>query len=462
MLRSDQDTIAAIGTKPGEAAIGIVKISGAQTIAIADKIFRSASGKRVKDMESFSIAYGHVVDQDDRALDEVILSVMRTPRSYTREDVVEINTHGGIIPTSKVLELCLSQGARIAEPGEFTKRAFINGRIDLSQAEAVIEMIRSKTEESLRIAAKNIDGESGTAIKEIRQRIIEVLAQLEASVDFIEEDLELTPYSELSMEVANIRKQIDKLIVDEEKGEIIKNGVKVAIVGKPNVGKSSLLNLLIRKEKAIVTPIPGTTRDAVEEIIYISGIPLILVDTAGIRKTSNKIEKIGVERSLKHINEAELVMVVVDGSKKLDQRDREIIEKVKDKEIIGVINKIDLGKNITEKDLKSNCLDQNIVEVSATENLGIDSLEEKIKEMIMGKAEFSLEEMIVVNSRHKSLLKEVGELLKNSEEAMKKQLSEEFPAADLRVANDLLGEITGETASDEVLDRIFSQFCIGK
>jgi len=462
MFKSDQDTIAAIGTKPGDAAIGIVKLSGQEAVAIADKLFKASSGHRLKELDSYSMAYGHILDKKGHMVDEAVVSVMRGPRSYTREDVVEINTHGGIIPTSKVLELCLEQGARLAEPGEFTMRAFLNGRIDLSQAEAVIDMVRSKTVESLKIAAKNIKGETGKTIKTIKQKIVKVLVQLEASVDFIEEDLELTPYGQLSLEVKNLKKIVDKLIKDEKKGEIVKNGIKVAIVGKPNVGKSSLLNLLVKKEKAIVTPIPGTTRDAVEEIIYISGIPLILVDTAGIRKTKNKIEKMGVERSLRHIDEAELVLIVLDGSKKMAGKDIEIIKKINNKNKIGIINKIDLGQNISKEELKPYFPNKNRVEVSAIKGWGLEKLEEKIKEMVLGKGELGLEEMVIVNSRHKQILAEVKGLLDSAIKAMDEHLSEEFPASDLRIANDLLGEITGETATDEVLNQIFSQFCIGK
>jgi len=462
MYYTDEDTIAAIGTNPGEAAIGIVKISGKDAIKVADSIFRSRSGKKISELKTYCLLYGEVVDTRGKMVDEVIVGLMRTPSSYTREDVVELNTPGGIVATTKVLSLCLDNGARAAEPGEFTKRAFLNGRIDLSQAEAVIDIVRSKTEESLKIAAKNIKGNVRDEIKNIREMVIEVLVQLEASIDFIEEDLELTPYEQLRKTVRKILRKASQLIEDEKRGEIVKNGVKIAIVGKPNVGKSSLLNLLVKKEKAIVTPVPGTTRDAVEEIIYIGGIPLILVDTAGIRKTKNKIERIGVERSLMHIDEAEIILMVIDGSRKLDSRDLRIIDKVRDKNTIAVINKIDLGLKVSAKDLSDYFKNNQMVNISAIKKQGIEDLEEMIKNKVLGNGELDLEEKIIINSRHKKILEDVKTMLENAERAMAEKMSEEFASADLKIAADLLGEITGQTAREEVLDRIFSQFCIGK
>ncbi|MGM0365510.1 MAG: tRNA uridine-5-carboxymethylaminomethyl(34) synthesis GTPase MnmE [Actinomycetota bacterium] len=462
MYLSEKDTIAAIGTNPGEAAIGIVKLSGEDAVKIADKIFRSKSGKKIKGLNTYSLMYGEAVDSKGKTVDEVVVGLMKKPNSYTREDVVEINAHGGIVATSKVLNLCLDNGARLAQPGEFTKRAFLNGRIDLSQAEAVIDIIRSKTEESLKIAANNIKGNVKKEIEKIRNDIIEVLVQLEASVDFIEEDLELTPYEELRKTVGRTLEKTEKLIEDEKKGEIVKNGVKVAIVGKPNVGKSSLLNLLVKKEKAIVTAIPGTTRDAVEEIIYISGIPLIMIDTAGIRKTISTIEKIGVERSLKHIDEAEIVLMVIDGSKQIDFRDLKILERAENKNTIAVINKIDLGIKIEKMDINKFFKEDQVVYISAIKKEGIENLEELIKKKVLGNGELNLEEKIIINNRHKRIMIEAKNLLENADKAMAEKMSEEFAAADLKIAVNILGEITGQTAGEEVLEKIFSQFCIGK
>jgi len=455
-------TIVAIGTRPGEAAIGIVKLSGDKSIFIADKIFRSKSKKKLSGIDTYNMLYGHIIDIEGNTIDEVVVTLMKKPKSYTREDIVEINCHGGIIATTKVMELCIESGARIAEPGEFTKRAFLNGRIDLSQAEAVIDLVRSKTEQSLKIAAKNLQGSVKKEIKRLKEMIIDVVVQLEASVDFIEEDLEITPYKKLTKKVREIKAELEELISDEKKGEIIKNGVKAAIIGKTNVGKSSLLNLLSKKEKAIVTSLPGTTRDAVEEILYVEGIPLILVDTAGIRKTKSTIEKIGVERSLKHINEAELVLLVLDGNRRLEKIDLEIIKKIERKITICCINKVDLKQNLEMERVSKYFNEKFIIKISALKGIGIRRLENKIKGLIMDNGDINLEEKIIINSRHKNILKEVSSLLDNAEVAMKEKMSEEFPSYDLKTAYGLLGEIIGETTTDNILDKIFSQFCIGK
>ena len=456
------DTIAAVGTRAGEAAIGIVKLSGNRSIFIADKLFRSKNKKKIKDIDTYSMLYGHIIDNKGQVIDEVIITIMKKPGSYTREDVVEINCHGGMIATTKTLELCVENGARIADPGEFTKRAFLNGRIDLSQAEAVIDLVRSRTEQSLKLAAKNLQGNIKEEIKRMRKHLLDIRVQLEASVDFIEEDLEVTPYQEITGEINKMKMELEDLILNEKKGEIIKNGVKIAIIGKPNVGKSSLLNLLSRKDKAIVTPIPGTTRDAVEEILYVEGIPLILIDTAGIRKTRSVIEKIGVDKSLKHIDEAELILLVLDGNRKLDQMDLQIISKIKGKTIICCINKIDLEQKLEIEKIKNYFNEKYITKISALKGKGIKELEKKVKSAILDGSDIVLEEKIIINSRHKKILEEVKKSLDRAEEALKDKMSEEFPSYDLKTAFELLGEIIGETAREDILDKIFSQFCIGK
>jgi len=457
-----EDTIVAIGTRPGEAAIGIVKLSGRESVNIADKIFRSKNGRKIFEQDTFSMVYGWIEDSAKNIVDEAIVTIMRAPASYTREDIIEINCHGGIVATSKVMELCIEAGARIAEPGEFTKRAFINGRIDLSQAEAVIDIINAKTEQSLKIAAKNLSGDIKEKMSKIKESVLEVLVQLEAAVDFIEEDLETTPYGKLKEDIRKIYDEIKQLIKDEEKGEIIKNGIKAAIVGKTNVGKSSLLNLLSNKEKAIVTEIPGTTRDAIEEILYIEGIPLILIDTAGIRDTNDRIEKIGVEKSLKQIDDAELVIIVLDGSREFDDIDKKIIKKIEEKKTICCINKKDIRQKINIDNIVGHFPTENIIKISALKGYGVKELEERIKKMILDNGESGIEEKIIVNARHKNILKQIRNMLKKALEAMEINLSEEFPSSDLRIAYDLIGEITGETARDDILDRVFSRFCIGK
>jgi len=462
MNKSVNDTIVAIGTKPGEAAIGIIRLSGNKSIKLTEKIFRQKNSKKISQMKTFSMAYGYIVDKKEETVDEVIITLMKKPGSYTKEDIVEINCHGGIAAADKILELCIKNGARIAEPGEFTKRAFLNGRIDLSQAEAVIDLIRSKTEQSLKVAANNIKGIVKDRIEELRKRILDVMIELEASIDFIEEDLEITPYEVLGKNVIEIKKSIDVLIKDEKRGEIIKNGIKVAIVGKPNVGKSSLLNVLARKERAIVTHIPGTTRDAVEEILYMEGIPLIIVDTAGIRKSKNIIEKIGVKKSFEYISKSELVILVMDGNTQIDSNDCEIVEELQGKNIIICLNKIDLKQVTSKKEINKKFKISNIIEISAKKNIGIDKLEKKIKTLVLGEEEFNIESKIIVNNRQKNILLEAKRMLNHVIKAMKLKMSEEFPSSDLKIAYDLLGEITGQTTTNEILDGIFGKFCIGK
>jgi len=461
MINSLKDTIAAISTKTGEAAIGIVKISGSKSLEIADRIFRANNKKKIKDQKTFTMVYGRIEDGKKNCIDEALVSVMKAPHSYTKEDVVEINCHGGIAATMKVLELAIEAGARISEPGEFTKRAFLNGRIDLSQAEAVMDIVNSKTEQSLRIAANNLKGNIKKVIEKMKEGILEVLSQLEASVDFIEEDLNITPMEMLIKKINDIKRETKKLLEDAEKGNIIRNGIKAAIVGKPNVGKSSILNLLSKKEKAIVTEIPGTTRDAIEEILYMGCIPLILVDTAGIRNTKNKIEKIGVEKSIKHIEEAELVIMVLDGSREFEKIDKEIIKKIEEKKVICCINKKDIKQNINIDNIKEHFPVENIIKISALRRQGIERLEKIIKKIVMD-GETDLNEAIIINTRHKDIIKKVNSLLKKAEIAMKKGFSEEFPSADLKIAYNLLGEITGDAKNDDVLNRIFKNFCVGK
>ncbi len=462
MLITNDDTITAISTRPGEAAIGIIKLSGKEAVLIADRIFSAKSKRKLAGVDTYNMLYGHISDSKGGIIDEVIITVMKKPRSYTKEDVVEINCHGGITAAGKILELCVENGARLAEPGEFTKRAFLNGRIDLSQAEAVVDLIKARTEQSLRIAARNTTGRIKEKIGTLKKRILGILVQLEASIDFIEEDLEITPYHQLNKDLIKIKGEVEQLIKDEAKGEIIKNGVKIAIIGKPNVGKSSLLNILSKKEKAIVTPIPGTTRDAVEEILYVEGIPLILVDTAGIRKAKTEVEKLGVEKSLKHIDEAELVMLVLDGSRKLEKADIHIIEKIKDKKTVCCINKRDLEAVIDLSKVEKYFSKSKIISISAVKKTGIKKLENRIRKEILSDDGQELEEKIIINSRHKDILKKVNNLLEDAALSMGSRMSEEFPSSDLKIAYDLLGEITGETIRDDIMDGIFSQFCIGK
>jgi tRNA modification GTPase len=458
----NKDTICAIGTRTGESAIGIVRLSGNDAIKISEKIFISNNGKTIRDLPSYTMAYGYIIDEKKEIVDQVIVSVMKSPKSYTREDIVEINCHGGIIATKKVLNLCISHGARLSDPGEFTRRAFLNGRIDLTQAEAVIEIIHAKTEQSLKIAANNIKGNIKNNLENQRKELLEILIELEASIDFIEEDLEIAPYEEIEKRVHVIYKEIKELVNDEKKGELVKNGIKVAIVGKPNVGKSSLLNTISKKEKAIVTHIPGTTRDAIEEIIYLEGIPVIFIDTAGIRKAKNIIEKIGVKNSLRFIEESEILLIVLDVSAPLDKNDEEILIKADLNKAIICFNKIDIANVINKSDFKVRFGENITVEISAKKGIGIKELEGKIVKKISSENDFNIHDKIIINIRHKRILVEVLNCLKNSIKAMKVKMSEEFPAADLKQAYNLIGEITGAGASEEIINGIFEKFCIGK
>jgi tRNA modification GTPase len=455
------DTIDALSTRAGEAAVNIIKISGSDSIKIADKIFVSKSKIKLFDLKTYSLSYGTII-YNMEIIDEVLVSVMRSPGSYTREDVVEINCHGGLAAVSKILDLIIENGARLAQPGEFTKRAFLNGRIDLSQVEAISDIISAKTENSLKIAANNLNGTLSNEIKKIRKSLLDLIVNIEASIDFIEEDLETLPFNEISALVKNIFEELVELIKNEEKGEIIKNGIKIAIVGKPNVGKSSLLNLISKKEKAIVTPIPGTTRDAIEEILYLNGIPVILTDTAGIRHSKNIIEKIGVSKSIGEIEKADILIIIIDNSKKLTEDDIGILEKIKEKKHIVCLNKIDEKPKINKDELEIYVRKEAILEISVLKNKGIDKLEERIKELTIGKEKFDIEEKIIINKRQKISILNAKEAVKNAIEAIERKMSEEFLALDLKRAYDLLGDIIGENTSEEILDAIFSKFCIGK
>lgn len=457
----EDDTIAALATRAGEAAVNIIKISGNKSIEIADKIFVSKSLKKLAYIKTYNLLYGNIIDKNE-LIDEVLISVMKAPGSYTKENVVEINCHGGLAAVNKILDLIIKNGARLAEPGEFTKRAFLNGRIDLAQVEAIADIINAKTINSLKIAANNLKGNLSDEIKYIRKNLLEIIINIEASIDFIEEDLEVISYEEIMEKVKKIYDELVELIKNEEKGEIIKNGIKVTIVGKPNVGKSSLLNLIIKKEKAIVTPIPGTTRDAIEEILYLSGIPIIMTDTAGIRKSKNIIEKLGVKRSISELEKSDILIIVLDNSKKLSEEDIEILKKAKEKKCIVCINKIDEKSKIDKAQVENYVKKNFIIEISVLKNLGINKLEEKIRDLTIGKDKFEFEEKIIINKRQKIAIEQAKESIDSAIKAIKEKLSEEFPALDLRNAYNFLGEVIGENTSEEILNGIFAKFCVGK
>ena len=458
-----EDTIAAISTPIGEGGIGIVRINGEKAVEIGARIFSSPSGKDLKEAQTYTMYYGYIIDPEiQQTIDEVIVSVMLAPRTFTREDVVEINCHGGIVPLKRVLELVLRQGARLAEPGEFAKRAFLNGRIDLAQAEATIDIIRSKTEASLQLALRQLGGGLSEKTQTIRQEIIFMLAHIEAAIDFPEEDIEEIESQELKTRAREAWQKTKELLATADSGKILREGLKTAIIGRPNVGKSSLLNALLKEKRAIVTDIPGTTRDIIEEVVNIRGVPLKIVDTAGIRETEDLVEKIGVERARESLEEADLVLFLLNWGEELQEEDREIIALLSNKKRIIILNKTDLPQKLEEGEIKEIFPEETILKLSLKEGLGLADLEKTIEEMVFAGQAFSLESSLVTNIRHKNLLEKAEKSLQEANQALDSGMPTDLLSIDLKDALHYLGEITGETVSDDVIDQIFSQFCIGK
>lgn len=455
------DTISAISTSLGNGGIGIVRISGKNSIDILKKIFVSAKNKNINDIKSHTINYGHIYNNGN-LIDEVLVAVMKSPNTYTREDIVEINCHGGIKSLQKVLETVLNNGARIAEPGEFTKRAFLNGRIDLSQAQAVIDIINSKTELSHQNALKHLEGKLSKKVKKLRNDILNMTAHIEAAIDYPEHDIENITYSTIKNDTLKLIKEIEYLLNTSSTGKIIKEGINTVILGKPNVGKSSLLNYLIDEERAIVTDIPGTTRDILKESININGIALNIIDTAGIRKTNDEIERIGVEMSKKYAKDAELIFMLIDGSKDISDEDKEIFEFIKNKKVIVLINKYDIGLNIDLNELYRYIDKQFVINISVKEDIGFKKLYDKLKDMFFDGAINIDKEVIISNERNKSSLYNSLESLKNVMKTIDDRMPEDFISMDLIEAYKCLGEITGESLEDDIVDKIFSEFCLGK
>ncbi|GIW48550.1 MAG: tRNA modification GTPase MnmE [Caloramator sp.] len=457
-----EDTIAAISTPVGEGGIGIVRMSGKDSLSILEKIFKSYKGKNVKDMKSYTMMYGFIIDPNtDEKVDEVIISYMKAPNTYTREDIVEINCHGGVVAVKRILSLVLKNGARLAEPGEFTKRAFLNGRIDLSQAEAVIDLIRAKTSESMHIALEQSQGKLSKRIKDIMNRLLGILAHIEASVDFPEDDIENVVSSKIINDSNEIIKELEHLIKNAETGKILREGLNTSIVGKPNVGKSSLLNALLEEKRAIVTDIPGTTRDVIEEYINIRGIPVKIIDTAGIRETQDIVEKIGVEKSKEYIEKSDLILFMIDSSRPLDDEDLEIIELIKNKKVIVVINKIDLPMELNLDIIKSNFNEENIVFASINTEKGVEDIKQKIEDFVFS-GEVKSKDIFVTNVRHKDILFKAKESILKGIETIELGLPLDIASVEYKDAYLKLGEITGDTAAEDIIDRIFSDFCIGK
>ena len=456
-----EHTIAAIATSTmSSGGISVIRLSGEDAIKIADKIFKSVKGIKLTDVASHTVHYGHIVS-NEKVIDEVLVIVMRAPNTYTREDVVEIDCHGGILVTRKVLEACIDAGASPAQPGEFTKRAFLNGRIDLSQAEAVIDVINSKNDYALKSSVNQLDGVLSRKIRKIREIIINHVAYIEAALDD-PEHISLDNYVDnVKNDVDNCVNIVDNLVKNAENGRIMHDGINTVILGKTNAGKSSLLNALAKEERAIVTDIEGTTRDALEEQINIGGITLNLIDTAGIRKTEDIVENIGVEKAKKIASNADLIIYVVDGSRPLDNNDTEIMELIKEKKVIVLLNKSDIGQIVSKNDL--NCLScYDIISISAKEETGLDKLEDSIKNLFFTGDITSNEEIYITNARHKSLLKEALNSLKLVSEGIDNGVSEDFLTIDLMNGYEKLGLIIGEAVEDDLADQIFSKFCMGK
>lgn len=448
------DTICAISTALGIGAISIIRVSGDDAIDIVNKIFDKDLTKK----ESHTINYGHIVYKGE-IIDEVMVSIMKSPKTFTKENIVEINSHGGVAVTNKVLEILLLEGARLAEPGEFTKRAFLNGRIDLVEAESIMDLIESKTETSRKLAISGMEGKVSKLVKDIIDNLVKVNANIEVNIDYPEyEDIEIVTKEKIEEMSKYINKELTKLLNESENGKLIKDGINTLILGRPNVGKSSILNKLIEEDKAIVTSVAGTTRDIVEGQIRVNGILLNIIDTAGVRETEDIVEKIGVEKSLSLVNDADLIILVFNNNEKLTDEDKKLLEYTKEKKRIIVINKIDLENNLDISNLKN----ERIVKISALKDSGIENLKNEINDM------FNLEEInlgdftYLSNSRQISLVKKAVEISKNLEDTLNNDVPIDLLEIDIKEICEILGEIIGESYDDKLIDTLFSNFCLGK
>lgn len=465
-MNNEVQTIAAISTAVTEAGIGIVRMTGEESFAVADRIYSGKNGKKLSSQKSHTIHYGWIKDGDE-TVDEVLVMLMRGPHTFTGEDTVEINCHGGVYVLKRVLEACIKNGARPAEPGEFTKRAFLNGKMDLSQAEAVIDVIQSQNDYALQSSVSQLKGNVKKKIRDIRKKILYHTAFIETALDD-PEHISVEGYGDtLYRDIEELLGQIQLLLASSDNGKIIKEGIRTVIVGKPNAGKSSLLNVLLGEERAIVTDIAGTTRDVLTEHMNLQGISLNIMDTAGIRETEDTVEKIGVDKALAHAKEADLVMYVMDASLPLDENDRQIFQFIKDKKCVILLNKSDLKKQISEENIQKICEENHmkntpVISVSAKEEEGIDRLEQVLKEMFyQGEISFN-QQIYITNARHKHALEQAKESLAKVKESIENGMPEDFYSIDLMDAYESLGSITGETVGEDLINEIFSKFCMGK
>lgn len=454
-------TIVAISTAPGIGGIGIIRISGENTYKVLEKIFQPKHPVKLTEVKGYSIKYGYILE-NETIIDEVLVSFFKAPNSYTTEDLCEINSHGGVYVVKKILELCLENGATLAEPGEFTKRAFLNGRIDLSQAEAVIDIIQAKTQKESKASIQQLEGSLSQEIRRIRDLLMQIMVQVEVSIDYPEYDVEQVSKQKAHTILVQVKQQLEQLENSFEIGKILKEGIKVALIGKPNAGKSSLLNAILKEERAIVTEIEGTTRDVIQEAISVRGIPINIIDTAGIRNADNKVEKIGIERSKKSAKEADLIIAIFDASKPLTQEDDEIIKILKNKKNIIVFNKVDIENNQVKKELKKKLLGKQAIEISAKNKQGIEEIYNKIEQLFQ-LDEIQLDyETTITSVRHKNIITNAIQATKKAIEINEQNLPIDMVGFYIKEIMEELGKITGESVSDEIIKEIFSKFCLGK
>ncbi|WP_139492532.1 tRNA uridine-5-carboxymethylaminomethyl(34) synthesis GTPase MnmE [Brevibacillus dissolubilis] len=457
----DMDTIAAVATPMGEGSIAVIRVSGADAIRIVDQIYRGK--QQLSTVDSHTIQYGKLVDpKTDEMVEEVLVAIMKAPRTFTREDVVEVSCHGGFVSVQRVLDLILENGARLAEPGEFTKRAFLNGRIDLSQAEAVIDLIRAKTDRAMKVALGQVEGKLSKLIKSLRQELIEAMAHIEVTLDYPEHDVEDFTQNLLMTKCREVETQIGRLLMTAKQGKILREGISTAIVGRPNVGKSSLLNSLVQEEKAIVTDVAGTTRDVIEEYVNVRGVPLRLIDTAGIRETEDIVEKIGVEKSRQVLQQADLVLLVVNFNEQLKEDDYAIFEAAKGLNVIVIVNKTDLPQHIDMNEVTKHFPNQPLVMTSVREEKGIEMLEEAIAKIFFSGRVQQEDMTYVSNARHIHLLRQAEEAIREAIVGIEGQMPIDMVQIDIKKAWELLGEVIGESVGEDLIDQIFSQFCLGK